>query len=93
MNLEAGASVGQVIIAFATLLVSGGIAWGGLMQRVKALEKQVEGLPGISERLRVVETKVESIQEDVTDIKSGVRDVLTEIRSFGDRPSSRRRPS
>lgn len=89
MNLEAGASVGQVIIAFATLLASGGIAWGALLQRVKTLEKQVEGLPGVSERLRVVETRLEGVQEDVADIKSDVKDVLAEIRSF--RPATRPR--
>lgn len=92
MNLEAGASVGQVIIAFATLLVSGGIAWGGLMQRVKTLEKQVEGLPGISERLRVVETEVKNVGADVTEIKDDVKEALKEIRSFGSRAPPRGRP-
>jgi hypothetical protein len=42
MNLSSGVSLGQLLIAFSVLLVSGGVAWGGLLQRVKTLERDVD---------------------------------------------------
>lgn len=57
MNLSSGVSLGQLIVAFAVLLTSGGIAWGGLMQRVKTLEREVEALAGFADRLTRIEER------------------------------------
>lgn len=90
MNLEAGVNVGQLLLAIAVMLVTSGIAWGGLLTRVRQMEKQLEGFPGVSERLRVVETKVEDIQGDVSEIKGDVKGVLQELRTFNSDPRRRR---
>lgn len=87
VNLESGATLGQLLIAATVMLVSSGIAWGNLLTRVRTLEKQIDGLP---HRLTRVETVVEGIQSDVTEIKGDVKDALTELRSF--RPEAPTRP-
>lgn len=87
MNLETGATLGQLFMAVATTLSVCGIAWGSLLQRVRTLEKQVEGLP---DRMMRVETVLEGVQDDVTEIKTDVREVLHEVRSFASEPKGRR---
>jgi DNA-binding FrmR family transcriptional regulator len=76
-------------LAIGTTLTVSGIAWGSLLQRVKTLEGHVSGLPEIDKRLTRVETVVEGIQDDVSDIKADVKTVLSEIRSFAPEPRRR----
>lgn len=83
MNLETGATLGQLVLAIVTTMLAGGIAWGSLLQRVRALEKQVEGLPEVSNRLTRVETIVDGIQGDVVEIKADMKTALQELRTFG----------
>lgn len=93
MSLDSGVSLGTLIVSMSVLLVSGGIAWGLLQQRVSTLEKEVAALSGFSSRLTRVETKVESIQDDVTEIKNDTKAALTELRSFAAAErAERRRP-
>lgn len=73
MNLSSGVSLGQLLIAFGVLLVSGGVAWGGLLQRVKALEHDVDALknlfPAVAERLARIEEKMTHAAEGISDLK------------------------
>lgn len=55
MNLEAGVNLGTLIVTLAGVLITGGVAWGALLQRVKTLEKEVEALSGFAERLARIE--------------------------------------
>lgn len=57
MTLSSGVSVGQLLLAFAVLLTSTGVAWGGLMQRVKTLEREIEALAGFADRLTRIEER------------------------------------
>lgn len=57
LDLEAGVSLGQLLLALGVLMITGGIAWGGLMQRVKTLEKEVTSLSGFAERLTRIEER------------------------------------
>lgn len=65
MNLEAGVSLGQLLLALGVVIATGGMAWGALLQRVKTLEKEVETLSGFSERLARIETGQAYIQAEV----------------------------
>jgi uncharacterized protein (DUF433 family) len=89
LNLETTITAWQLILAIGTTLTVSGIAWGSLLQRVKTLEGHVSGLPEIDKRLTRVETVVEGIQDDVSDIKADVKTVLSEIRSFAPEPRRR----
>jgi hypothetical protein len=55
MDLSSGVSLGQLVFTTATLLVTSGIAWGGLFQRVKTLEKEMAAMSGLAERLTRIE--------------------------------------
>lgn len=58
MNLSSGISLGQLTLAFGVLLASGGIAWGGLIQRVKTLEREIEALARFADRLTRIEGRM-----------------------------------
>lgn len=65
MNLEAGVSLGQLLVALAAVLIGGAVTWGGLLQRVKTLEREVAELAGFAERLTRIEEKTGSIKEEL----------------------------
>lgn len=69
MNLSSGVSLGQLILAFGVMLVTGGVAWGALMQRVKTLEHEVEALSGFSATLARIDERLSNLVDDVKDIK------------------------
>lgn len=64
MNLEAGVSLGTLLVTILGLVAAGGMAWGGLMQRVRTLEKEIEALSGFGERL----TRIEERTKQAADI-------------------------
>lgn len=55
MDLSAGVSLGQMLLALGGTLVTCGVAWGSLSQRVKTLEKELETMSGLAERLTRIE--------------------------------------
>lgn len=69
MNLSSGVSLGQLILAFGVMLVTGGVAWGALMQRVKTLEHEVEALSGFSATLARIDERLSNLVDDVKEIK------------------------
>lgn len=68
MNLESGVSLGQMLFGIGVMLVTGGIAWGALLQRVKTLEKEVEALSGFSTTLAVMQTEIGHIKSGIEQI-------------------------
>lgn len=68
MNLESGVSLGQLLLSIAVLLATGGVTWGGLLQRVKTLEKEVEALSGFSSALAVLQTEIGHIKTEIEKI-------------------------
>lgn len=68
MNLEAGVSLGQLLLAVGVLLASGGLTLGGLMQRVKTLEKEVESLSGFAVTLAKMQTEISHIQQGINQL-------------------------
>lgn len=61
MNLSAGVSLGQLLLALGAILLSGGVAWGGMLQRIKTLEKEVEALSGFAEGLARIDERTNDI--------------------------------
>lgn len=57
MDLNSGVSLGTLIVTLSGVLITGGIAWGSLLQRVKTLEKEVATLSGFAERLTRIEER------------------------------------
>lgn len=70
MDLASGVSLGQMILAIGVMLVTGGIAWGALLQRVKTLEKEVEALSGFGTTLAVMQTEISHIKSGIEQITS-----------------------
>lgn len=70
MNLSSGVSLGQLLLAFAVMLVTGGIAWGALLQRVKTLEREVVALSGVATTLARMDERLSNLVADVKDIKA-----------------------
>lgn len=68
MDLNSGVSLGQLLLSFGVLLVTGGIAWGGLLQRVKTLEKEVDTLSGFAERLARIEEQTKATNAAIAQI-------------------------
>lgn len=68
MDLSTGVSLGQMLLALGTMLVAGATAWGGLLQRVKTLEREVAALAGFAERLTRIEEKTTNIKESLDQI-------------------------
>lgn len=68
MNLSAGVSLGQLLLALGVLLLSGGVAWGGMLQRVKTLEKEVAALSGFAEGLARIDERTEAMAKNISTI-------------------------
>lgn len=73
MALDSGVSLGQLLLALVAVLLSGGVAWGGLVQRVRALEAEVASLKDMDVRLARVETKLDALVEQLRDLAASVR--------------------
>jgi len=69
MNLQTGVSLGQLLLAFGTMLVVSGVAWGSLLQRVKTLEREVKALAGFADLLTRIDERTLNTAEDVRDLK------------------------
>jgi hypothetical protein len=69
MNLQTGVSLGQLLFGFVSILFVSGIAWGGLLQRVRTLEREVKALSGFSDLLSRIDERTKNIKEDVSAIK------------------------
>lgn len=65
MNLSAGVSLGQLLLALGAILLSGGVAWGGMLQRIKTLEKEVEALSGFAEGLARIDERTTLMANDI----------------------------
>lgn len=65
MDLSSGVSLGQLLLALGVLLATGGMAWGAITQRVKSLEREVETLSGLAERLTRIEEKTTYIGTEI----------------------------
>jgi hypothetical protein len=70
MSLSSGVSLGQLVLALAVMFVTGGIAWGALLQRVKTLEREVQALSGFAATLARIDERTLNTAEDVREIKS-----------------------
>lgn len=92
--MSTGVSLGQMLLALGTMLVAGATAWGGLMQRVKTLEREVAALAGFAERLTRIEEKTTNIKESLDQITGSW--LFREPPSYGEvsrpLPTPRRRP-
>lgn len=88
MNLSSGVSLGQLLVSLGVLLLTSGVAWGTLLQRVRTLEKQMDKLSDIPERLAKIETAAKNTEAMVTTIFGRL---IGEGRSFDpkDRPRDR----
>ena len=65
MNLSAGVSLGQLLLALGAILLSGGVAWGGMLQRIKTLEKEVAALSGFAEGLARIDERTTRMANDI----------------------------
>jgi HAMP domain-containing protein len=70
MNLESGVSLGQLLLALAVLLGTGGVTWGGLLQRVKTLEREVEALADVATTLATMKAEIGHIKTGIEQITS-----------------------
>lgn len=68
MDLEAGVNLGQLLLSLFVILFAGGITWGGLLQRVKTLEKEVGELSGFAVTLA-------TMQSEIGHIKTGIEQI------------------
>jgi hypothetical protein len=65
MDLSAGVSLGQLLLAFGVILVSGGAAFGTQREQIKTLQKEIAALSMFGQRLSVIETKTDNIEKGV----------------------------
>lgn len=70
MSLDSGASLGQLLLAFVAVLLGGGVTWGGLIQRVKTLEREVEALSGVAVTLATMKAELAHIKTGIEAITS-----------------------
>lgn len=68
MTLDSGVSLGQLLISLTVLLLAGAVTWGGLIQRVKTLEREVEALSGVAVTLA-------TMQSEIAHIKTGINQI------------------
>lgn len=73
MNLESGVSLGELLLSLAAVLVSGGVAWGGVVQRIKTLELEVSAMKDLDVRVARIETKLDGLVEQLRDLAASVR--------------------
>jgi hypothetical protein len=88
MNLSSGVSLGQLLISLGVLFLTSGVAWGTLLQRVHTLEKQVDKLADLPERLAKLETTAKNTEGMVTTIFNRL---IGETRTFDQKDEPRRR--
>lgn len=70
MNLESGVSLGTLLLTLFGVILTGGIAWGALLQRVKTLEKEVATLSGFAVTLGQMQTEIGHIKKGIDDLTS-----------------------
>jgi hypothetical protein len=70
MNLSAGVSLGQLVLAFATALAASSVAWGGLLQRVKTLETQIKAMSGFAEGIGRIDERTLRMEQDIAGISA-----------------------
>lgn len=58
-----------MLLAFGSMLVVSGVAWGSLLQRVRTLEREVAALSGFAELLARIDERTLNIAKSVDDIK------------------------
>jgi hypothetical protein len=68
MSLDSGVSLGQLLLAFAVLLATGGVTWGGMLQRVKTLEREVEALSGFAVTLATMQADLGHLKTSIDHI-------------------------
>lgn len=73
MNLSSGVSLGQLLLALIVAFASGGIAWGGLVNRVRTLEREIAALKDLDVRVARIETKLDGLVEQLRDLAASVR--------------------
>lgn len=96
MDLSSGVNLGQMLLAAIVILITGGIAWGSITQRVHALEREVETLSGLSERLARIEEKTGYIGQEIGKLTGSwlFREppAYDEITRPGPKPRARSKP-
>jgi hypothetical protein len=68
MSLDAGVSLGQLLLALGVMFVTSGVAWGSLFQRVKTLEAEVSQLADVKTELAVFKSELSHIKAGVDSI-------------------------
>ena len=69
MSLSSGVSLGQLILALSVVLVTSGVAWGGLLQRVRTLETQLKAMSGFAEAIGRIDERTLQMGKDLSAIK------------------------
>ena len=72
LDLETGVSLGTLLLAFAVMLVTGGVAWGSLLQRVQVVEREIAKLAGFGDRLTTMEADIKHVKSDIGEMKAAV---------------------
>jgi hypothetical protein len=73
MDLSAGVSLGQLLLAFGVILVSGGAAFGTQREQIKTLQNELKALAGMGERLAKIETNVGHIKGGLDELKADLK--------------------
>lgn len=89
MNLASGVSLGQLILALGVVLATSGVAWGGLLQRVKTLESQIQAMSGFAEAIGRIDERTLQVGKDIAAIKDP--SLLADPPAWAPAPRSRRR--
>lgn len=93
MNLETGVNLGTLLVSLFGVIVTAAIAWGSLLQRVKALEKEVESLAGFAERLTRIEEQTRQANTALSQITGSwlFREPPSYVQANPQNPEGRRR--
>lgn len=71
-----------VITIFATLLVSGTIAWTNIKADVVILKEKASEVKDLPTQMAVLQTDVEYIKGDMQEVKSYVNEIKTDIKTL-----------